>query len=95
MSVQCLHELADGGDGLVAAEPLVATEQLPGEDVGGDDELGDAPLAVSAAQPREGRSENVLDPLLVAPPPERETGPDDRDALLDRERAQVKSPVCS
>jgi hypothetical protein len=30
----------------------------------------------------------VLDPLLVVPAPAREYGPDDRDALLDRERAE-------
>ena len=40
-SVQREHQLAHGGDRLIAVQFLVAAQQLPGVDVGHDDELGD------------------------------------------------------
>ena len=60
------HQLAHRGDRLIAVKFLVAAKQLPGVDVGDDDELGDPALARLAAQAGEGGGEDALDPRLVA-----------------------------
>ena len=88
--VDGFYGLAYGERGLFHSEAVIAAQQAPGRDVGGNGEPRQTAAPGRAGKPFERGRERTLHPLAVELPTRVERVVDRRDAFLDRQQPHIR-----